>query len=230
MLASQIACGSQLMDPGAEGLGSSQSRRITKPRRDPNNHGWASSRRWQHQRLAYIDILASQNSREFLSIRRFLLNRGAIRYSVQPLGTRSPSSSRPASIRDAAAAPQAQPATTTQMLRAARRAQLLWPATARRRAISLGAALAPRRPPAPLARLFATTKTTTGIVGLPVDPHARETLIALNEKLLDEIKQVPEGAEYRKSVEATCNYRLKCLREHEDEATLEELIGIVRCP
>ena len=70
----------------------------------------------------------------------------------------------------------------------------------------------------------------TGIVGLPVDPHARETLIALNEKLLDEIKQVPEGAEYRKSVEATCNYRLKCLRENEDEATLEELIGIVRCP
>ena len=63
-------------------------------------------------------------------------------------------------------------------------------------------------------------------MGLPVDPHARETLIALNEQLLEEIKQVPEGAEYRKSVEATCNYRLKCLREHEDEATLEELIGM----
>jgi len=27
-------------------------------------------------------------------------------------------------------------------------------------------------------------------------------------------------------VEATCNYRLKCLRENEDEATLEELIGM----
>ena len=94
------------------------------------------------------------------------------------------------------------------------------------RTLSLGAALAPRRPPALLARRAATTKTTTGIVGLPVDPHARETLIALNEKLLDEIKAVPEGAEYRKSIEATCNYRLKCLREHEDEATLEELIGM----
>ena len=105
---------------------------------------------------------------------------------------------------------------------AARRPQLLWPSMAARRAISLG----PRRPPAPLARHLATTKTTTGIVGLPVDPHARETLIALNEKLLDEIKAVPEGAEYRKSIEATCNYRLKCLREHEDEATLEELIGM----
>ena len=121
---------------------------------------------------------------------------------------------------------------------AARRPQLLWPSMAARRAISLGprrppalcrslgAALVPRRPPALLARRAATTKTTTGIVGLPVDPHARETLIALNEKLLDEIKQVPEGAEYRKSVEATCNYRLKCLRENEDEATLEELIGM----
>ena len=135
------------------------------------------------------------------------------------------------------------------LARAARRPQLLLQGAApsmARRAISLGAlaprrppallapsrtlslcaALAPRRPPALLARHLATTKTTTGIVGLPVDPHARETLIALNEKLLDEIKAVPEGAEYRKSVEATCNYRLKCLREHEDEATLEELIGM----
>jgi NADH dehydrogenase (ubiquinone) 1 alpha subcomplex subunit 5 len=70
------------------------------------------------------------------------------------------------------------------------------------------------------------TKTTTGIVGLPVDPVARDTLIALNEKLLEEVKQVPETAEYRKSIEATCNYRLKCLREHDDEATLEELINM----
>ena len=113
---------------------------------------------------------------------------------------------------------------------AARRAISLGPRRPPALGRTLGAALAPRRPPALLARRAATTKTTTGIVGLPVDPHARETLIALNEKLLDEIKQVPEGAEYRKSVEATCNYRLKCLRENEDEATLEELIGIVRCP
>ena len=129
-------------------------------------------------------------------------------------------------------------ATISSLGAAARRPQLLWPSMAARRAISLGprrppalcrslgAALVPRRPPALLARRAATTKTTTGIVGLPVDPHARETLIALNEKLLDEIKAVPEGAEYRKSIEATCNYRLKCLREHEDEATLEELIGM----
>jgi NADH dehydrogenase (ubiquinone) 1 alpha subcomplex subunit 5 len=119
------------------------------------------------------------------------------------------------------------------LARAARRPQLLVQRAApsmARRAISLGA-LAPARfarATTPLldARRQATTKTTTGIVGLPVDPHARETLIALNEKLLDEIKAVPQSAEYRKSVEATCNYRLKCLRENEDEATLEELIGM----
>ena len=66
---------------------------------------------------------------------------------------------------------------------AARRPQLLWPSMAARRAISLGASaprLLARHRAAPLHR-FATTKTTTGIVGLPVDPHARETLIALNE-------------------------------------------------
>jgi hypothetical protein len=39
-LASQIAVVANLWTTGAEGLGSSQSRRITKPRRDPNNHGW----------------------------------------------------------------------------------------------------------------------------------------------------------------------------------------------
>ena len=109
---------------------------------------------------------------------------------------------------------------------AARRAISLGPRRPPALRRTLGAALAPRRPPALLSRRAATTKTTTGIVGLPVDPHARETLIALNEQLLDEIKQVPEGAEYRKSVEATCNYRLKCLHENEDEATLEELIGM----
>ena len=109
---------------------------------------------------------------------------------------------------------------------AARRAISLGPRRAPALRRTLGAAWrrAARRRPSP--RRAATTKTTTGIVGLPVDPHARETLIALNEQLLDEIKQVPEGAEYRKSVEATCNYRLKCLRENEDEATLEELIGM----
>ena len=119
------------------------------------------------------------------------------------------------------------------LARAARRPQLLVQGAApsmARRAISLGA-LAPARfarATTPLldARRQATTKTTTGIVGLPVDPHARETLIALNEKLLEEIKAVPQSAEYRKSVEATCNYRLKCLHENEDEATLEELIGM----
>lgn len=125
-----------------------------------------------------------------------------------------------------------------------RRPQLLVqraaPSIARRRHLSLGATaprllarrgaatslLNARATPLPNARRSLVTKTTTGIVGLPVDPVARDTLIALNEKLLEEVKQVPEAAEYRKSIEATCNYRLKCLREHDDEATLEELINM----
>ena len=116
--------------------------------------------------------------------------------------------------------------------RAARRPQVRALSVARRRVISLGAAaprvLARRCAATSLlnARRSLVTKTTTGIVGLPVDPVARDTLIALNEKLLEEVKQVPETAEYRKSIEATCNYRLKCLREHNDEATLEELINM----
>mmetsp|Transcript_1717 Transcript_1717/g.5169 ORF Transcript_1717/g.5169 Transcript_1717/m.5169 type:complete len:133 (-) Transcript_1717:36-434(-) len=85
-------------------------------------------------------------------------------------------------------------------------------------------ALFPRRPPLPLARR--PLKTSTGIVGLPVDPHARDTLAALNEKLLEAVKAIPADAEYRKSVEATCNYRLKVLAEAADDDAAEEAIGL----
>ena len=52
-----------LWTSGAEGLDSSP-RRITKPRRDPKQPRMGEQ---QHQRLAYIDILASKNSRESFS-------------------------------------------------------------------------------------------------------------------------------------------------------------------
>mmetsp|Transcript_4929 Transcript_4929/g.15624 ORF Transcript_4929/g.15624 Transcript_4929/m.15624 type:complete len:133 (-) Transcript_4929:32-430(-) len=87
-----------------------------------------------------------------------------------------------------------------------------------------GAALA-RRAVAP-RRALAIQKTSTGIVGLPVDPDARANLIALNEKLLEAVKAVPETAEYRKSIEATCGYRLKVLQGTSDEDAIEEVIGM----
>ena len=59
-----------------------------------------------------------------------------------------------------------------------------------------------------------------------MDPAGRANLIALNEKLLDAVRAVPETAAYRQSIEATCNYRLKVARELDDEAAIEETIGM----
>ena len=50
-------------------------------------------------------------------------------------------------------------------------------------------------------------KTETGIVGLAVDPKAREHLREKVLSVLDTIKVVPETAEYRKNVESTFSAR-----------------------
>ena len=50
-------------------------------------------------------------------------------------------------------------------------------------------------------------KTETGIVGLAVDPKAREHLREKVLSVLDTIKVVPKTAEYRKNVESTFSAR-----------------------
>lgn len=90
-----------------------------------------------------------------------------------------------------------------------------------RRTGMFGARCAQRAPRRPVV-----TKTATGIVGLKVDPDGRANLIALNEKLLDAVQAVPADAAYRKSIEATCGYRLKVARELDDEAAIEDTIGM----
>lgn len=77
------------------------------------------------------------------------------------------------------------------------------------------------------------TKTTTGIVGLNVDPNGRTNLIAAYEKILTELQvgspthargtlhpeswqAIPEDAAYRKAVEAIATYRIKTAQELED--------------
>lgn len=75
-----------------------------------------------------------------------------------------------------------------------------------------------------LARGYA--KTTTGIVGLPVDENARENLKSALEEILQAVKSVPETAEYRKSVEATVKGKLEAIENSDmsDEA-IEEKFG-----
>ena len=68
----------------------------------------------------------------------------------------------------------------------------------------------------PAARALSTaqaaprvTKTSTGLVGLPVCHTPIPSLLSINRAVLDKIKEVPEKAQYRINVEAVCNYRIK---------------------
>ena len=68
-------------------------------------------------------------------------------------------------------------------------------------------------------------KQTTGIVGLPVDEHARENLKSKLHEVLDAVKVIPEDAEYRRAVERTCHKRLSLLESDFSDEQIEQEIG-----
>lgn len=68
-------------------------------------------------------------------------------------------------------------------------------------------------------------KTTTGIVGLPVDEEAREHLKAKLQEVLDALAVIPETAEYRKAVEKTVAYKLKEVVSEASDAELEDIFS-----
>ncbi|CAM6020013.1 unnamed protein product [Sphagnum balticum] len=72
--------------------------------------------------------------------------------------------------------------------------------------------------------LLAGVKATTGIVGLEVVPNAREVLISLYRETLKAVEPIPTTAQYRKSVEALTQHRLKVCMEEEDWEKIEEKI------
>ncbi|XP_054786221.1 probable NADH dehydrogenase [ubiquinone] 1 alpha subcomplex subunit 5, mitochondrial [Prosopis cineraria] len=73
--------------------------------------------------------------------------------------------------------------------------------------------------------LMAKVKETTGIVGLDVVPNAREVLIGLYTKTLNEIRAVPEDEGYRKAVESFTRHRLNVCQEEEDWEMIEKRLG-----
>ncbi|XP_047329443.1 probable NADH dehydrogenase [ubiquinone] 1 alpha subcomplex subunit 5, mitochondrial [Impatiens glandulifera] len=73
--------------------------------------------------------------------------------------------------------------------------------------------------------LMARLKETTGIVGLEVEPNARNVLIGLYTKTLKEIQGVPEDEGYRKAVESFTKHRLKVCQEEHDWEVIEKRIG-----
>jgi NADH dehydrogenase (ubiquinone) 1 alpha subcomplex subunit 5 len=70
----------------------------------------------------------------------------------------------------------------------------------------------------------AAAKTSTGIVGLPVDPNARANLIALQKKLLVAAKTLPAENEYRVNIEKVAAHRLKACEELETDEEVEKEI------
>lgn len=73
--------------------------------------------------------------------------------------------------------------------------------------------------------MMAKVKETTGIVGLDVVPNAREVLINLYRKTLEEIKAVPEDEGYRKAVESFTRHRLSVCQEEGDSEMIEKRLG-----
>lgn len=73
--------------------------------------------------------------------------------------------------------------------------------------------------------MMARVKETTGIVGLDVVPNARELLIGLYTKTLEEIKAVPEDEGYRKAVESFTRHRLQVCQEEKDWESIESKLG-----
>ncbi|PRW33626.1 putative NADH dehydrogenase [ubiquinone] 1 alpha subcomplex subunit mitochondrial [Chlorella sorokiniana] len=68
-------------------------------------------------------------------------------------------------------------------------------------------------------------KTTTGIVGLPLVPDARNVLKEQLQAVLDAIQVIPADAEYRRSVEKTVRWKLAAVESDAPDEQVEELLG-----
>jgi len=64
-------------------------------------------------------------------------------------------------------------------------------------------------------------KKSTGIAGLDVVPNAREVLIKLYTKALNDVKIMPEHVVYRQVVEEFTSFRLEIVKRHEDVSAQE---------
>lgn len=67
-------------------------------------------------------------------------------------------------------------------------------------------------------------KTSTGIVGLPVDPDAVSNIVVHYQALLDRMaaSDLPETSQYRVDMEKIANYRIKIAKENPDDPDLVE--------
>ncbi|CAM9276786.1 unnamed protein product [Chrysoparadoxa australica] len=70
------------------------------------------------------------------------------------------------------------------------------------------------------------TKTSTGIVGIPVNPNARSDLLVSCREVLNQCAaHLPAGDAFRARTEQVFNHRLKVAQENDDEDKIEELLN-----
>ena len=72
--------------------------------------------------------------------------------------------------------------------------------------------------------LLSSFKHSTGLVGLEVNPRAREDAKKIYNKLLKELEAVPSKVPYRLAVERVAKHRLSLIDKHEDQKELEDVL------
>eukprot|EP00128_Syssomonas_multiformis_P011049 Colp12_sorted_trinity150504_noHs@24186 len=75
-----------------------------------------------------------------------------------------------------------------------------------------------------LSRGFAT-KITTGLVGYPVIPEARQVLSSLYSETLSKLQQLPEDANYRRHTESITKYRKAIVESNKEDDEVERVIA-----
>lgn len=75
-------------------------------------------------------------------------------------------------------------------------------------------------------RAFGTYKSSTGLVGLDVDPNGKETLEKLSNDILLNVQKIPATSQYRINTEKWFNYIKKVLAGSDDYKAIEEEIGL----
>ncbi|KAF0709007.1 Aste57867_6129 [Aphanomyces stellatus] len=75
------------------------------------------------------------------------------------------------------------------------------------------------------ALCMAVQKTSTGLVGLPVNPNWRNDLIKVYGETLKATQTHLPDCHYRTAVEQITNFRLQVVKDNEDETQVEKLIN-----
>merc|ERR1711871_11637 len=78
----------------------------------------------------------------------------------------------------------------------------------------------------PLARSMGTYKSSTGLVGLNVDPQGRETMETICNDVLLNVQKIPATSQYRVNTEKWFTYIKKVLASTDDVKTIEDEIGL----